>query len=562
MILQGDARHIPLRDKSIQCVVTSPPFWGLRDYGVNGQLGLEETPEEYVANLVAVFREVWRVLRDDGTLWLNLGDSYTSGGRETFGTWQPDSKQATHTAIKDAKRAPQPPGLKPKDLVGIPWRVAFALQADGWVLRSEIIWNKPNPMPESVADRPTKSHEQLFLFSKARWVGPDSFAFSNISDEDARWLALLFDTEGNIVVKRAHMESGRTTYGLQVAIANTNLGLIEAARRIVGTGSVHERPGKNAPVFYWQISNVQAAELMKRVYPFLIIKQRQARLGIYIQSLFEVSRIERLTTEGRLRGRTRSEKHTELLERCWGTMKALNHFGTPDLSWVPEPVFGRWDSQPYYYDTEAVKESCESGPSDVRKMLESLPRVGGKHKLLDDPLSKASANTNIGQKRSVGSPNGRNRRSVWTIATEPYSGAHFATFPRKLVEPCILAGTSARGCCAACGAPWERVIQRDILPPPDRIHNNPFKHDAMTTQGEGRTTLRNLVENRTLDWRPTCTCGASTYPCIVLDPFVGSGTTVAVAESLGRRGIGIELKAEYLTLANNRLRSVMLGLPL
>jgi DNA modification methylase len=166
MMLNADARAIPLADQSVHCVVTSPPYWGLRDYGVAGQLGLERSPEEYVAGMVAVFREVWRVLRDDGTAWINLGDSYTSGGRDTYGTWSPDSKQATHTAIKDAKRAAQPPGLKPKDLVGIPWRTAFALQADGWYLRSDIIWSKPNPMPESVIDRPTKAHEYLFLLAK------------------------------------------------------------------------------------------------------------------------------------------------------------------------------------------------------------------------------------------------------------------------------------------------------------------------------------------------------------------------------------------------------------
>lgn len=137
-----------LADQSVHCVVTSPPYWGLRDYGIPGQIGLEPTSDAFVARLVDVFREVKRVLRDDGTLWLNLGDTYTSGGRS-------------------AKRAPQPPGLKPKDLVGIPWRVALALQADGWYLRSDIIWAKPNPMPESVTDRPTKSHEYVFLLSKS-----------------------------------------------------------------------------------------------------------------------------------------------------------------------------------------------------------------------------------------------------------------------------------------------------------------------------------------------------------------------------------------------------------
>lgn len=165
---RGDAlavmRELPA--ESVQCCVTSPPYWGLRDYGVAGQLGLEGTPEEYVAALVAVFREVRRVLHDGGTLWLNLGDSYTSGGRGGGMDGDRGEKQRSNQgALLGPKRAP--PGLKDKDLVGIPWRVAFALQADGWWLRSDIIWAKPNPMPESVTDRPTKAHEYLFLLSKS-----------------------------------------------------------------------------------------------------------------------------------------------------------------------------------------------------------------------------------------------------------------------------------------------------------------------------------------------------------------------------------------------------------
>ena len=160
----GDARDVlpTLADQSVHCVVTSPPYWGLRDYGSDGQIGLEATPEEYVANLVAVFREVRRVLRDDGTVWLNLGDSYNGSGAIGGA-----GKQHTNggSVSRPDNRAGWP-GLKPKDLVGIPWRVAFALQADGWWLRSDIIWSKPNPMPESVTDRPTKAHEYLFLLAK------------------------------------------------------------------------------------------------------------------------------------------------------------------------------------------------------------------------------------------------------------------------------------------------------------------------------------------------------------------------------------------------------------
>ena len=167
MIVNANALHIPLKDKSVQCCVTSPPFWGLRDYGISDQLGLEQTPEEYVENMVSVFREVWRVLRDDGTLWLNLGDSYAT--THSVGTTD-DKKGWKHGDISQGYQGRTGGAgvgvLKSKDLVGIPWRVAFALQADGWYLRNDIIWHKPNPMPESVRDRCTKSHEYIFLLTK------------------------------------------------------------------------------------------------------------------------------------------------------------------------------------------------------------------------------------------------------------------------------------------------------------------------------------------------------------------------------------------------------------
>ena len=169
MILHGDCldQLHALEPNSVDCCVTSPPYWGLRDYGEDGQIGLEKTPEEYVSKMVAVFREVRRVLKSEGTLWLNLGDSYASGGMSN------PSEKSTLGGGKDrgaseysiSRKTPE--GLKQKDLVGIPWRVAFALQADGWWLRSDIIWHKPNPMPESVTDRPTKAHEYIFLMAKS-----------------------------------------------------------------------------------------------------------------------------------------------------------------------------------------------------------------------------------------------------------------------------------------------------------------------------------------------------------------------------------------------------------
>lgn len=166
-VIIGDCREVlrTLPDESVHCVVTSPPYWGLRDYGVDGQIGLEPSLSAWVDEMVAVFREVRRVLRADGTCWVNLGDGYTSGGRSVWRSGKSENKG--HDVLNDAARPDAPAGLKPKDLIGQPWRVAFALQADGWYLRSEIIWHKANPMPESIKDRPTKAHEQIFLLSKS-----------------------------------------------------------------------------------------------------------------------------------------------------------------------------------------------------------------------------------------------------------------------------------------------------------------------------------------------------------------------------------------------------------
>jgi DNA modification methylase len=213
----GDCRALlrEMPDVCVQTCVTSPPYWGLRDYGVDGQLGLETTPEEYVANMVVVFSELRRVLRDDGTLWLNLGDCYAGGGR---GGWMGDkstlegsTKHQAQVSVARGSVKPAgfheyvrqaggtsrrwkkpPPGYKDKDLVGIPWMVAFALRADGWWLRSDVIWAKPNPMPEPVADRPTKSHEYLFLLSKSA----DYFYDADAIREPLRPKTLTtFDTE-------------------------------------------------------------------------------------------------------------------------------------------------------------------------------------------------------------------------------------------------------------------------------------------------------------------------------------------------------------------------------
>ena len=218
-IYNGDCRAVlrQLPACSVNCCVTSPPYWGLRDYGHDGQIGLETTPNEYVAELVNVFREVRRVLRDDGTLWLNLGDSYAGSG-PSGASYQSETTKRRDGKTRDGafaisktlgdrgltyadKKPIPPPGFKPKDLVGIPWRVAFALQADGWYLRQDIIWAKPNPMPESVTDRCTKSHEYLFLLAKSERYHCDMQAI-------AEPVTNFNETGANALRGQGHMRDG------------------------------------------------------------------------------------------------------------------------------------------------------------------------------------------------------------------------------------------------------------------------------------------------------------------------------------------------------------------
>ena len=372
-LYQSDARELPIPDNSVDCVVTSPPYWGLRDYGIGEQgIGLEPTPEEYCTNMVKVFREVWRVLKPTGTVWLNLGDSYSSGSRTTT-----TNDRFRGDTMVNTVRTPVSKDLKQKDLVGIPWRVAFALQADGWYLRSDIIWSKPNPMPESVTDRPTKAHEYVFLLTK---------------------------------------------------------------------------------------------------------------------------------------------------------------------------------SPRYYYDADAIREPASNAGAMI-----SLGEKSFAKRQADGANVSPSGN---GLSDTYTVPSHRNKRTVWEITTQPYSEAHFATYPQKLVEPCILSGTSEKGVCAECGNPWERVVEqietglKHSMPRGMATHAG--GHGTIHRDGRenGKSIEYTVRSKNTAGWQPTCTCNADTVPATVLDPFVGSGTTLLVAHRLGRKSIGVDLNDEYLEMAQKRLESM------
>ena len=406
-ILQGDAIEVMrgMEPESVHCCITSPPYWSLRDYGVHGAYGLEPTLNEYIAKMVEVFREVRRVLRKDGQLWLNLGDAYAGSGKgmNADGTHSVGAKQETNigslTAPVKSKRMPRGEGrwgggdsyvpeLKPKDLIGLPWRLAFALQADGWWLRSDIVWHKPNPMPESVRDRPTRAHEYVFLLTKSAKYFYDSDAVR----EPAK------DPLDDIRRMRQQHDANKSA-------------------------ATAERNG--------------------------------------------------------LRARTDKQRG-----------HSRRHDGFND----------RWDS-----------------------------------------MSKA-------EQQAMGA----NKRTVWSIATQPYKGSHFATFPEKLVEPCILAGTSEKGVCAQCGAPWGREVA--VEDAEGRLGKGYHDHHDDLGRGQrGVFSADGRPTRTTTGWEPTCGHDADPVPSIVLDPFCGSGTTGVVALRHGRSFIGIELNPEYVEMARQRI---------
>ena len=328
---------------------------------VDQQIGLEATPDEYVARMVAAFSEVRRVLRPDGVVWLNIGDSYAATTKGSGGGWAADpTNYANHAQAYGARRFALADEVKAKDLLGIPWMLAFALRADGWYLRSDVIWSKPNPMPESVTDRPTSAHEHVFLLT------------------------------------------------------------------------------------------------------------RSAR---------------------------------------------------------------------YAYDADAIRE----GFVDDRMGNPGPSKAGDNPDRNDGGIANNGAGWNRGAELG-----GRNKRNVWEIATHPYPEAHFATFPTKLVEPCLLAGTSPT-VCGVCAAPWERIIERDGETTRDKLarygptsYANAQPHNAQALEFAGPRNEQRVI--RTLGWAPTCDHDDATGRAIVLDPFAGSGTVGVVAAWYRRHFIGVELE--------------------
>jgi site-specific DNA-methyltransferase (adenine-specific) len=425
-----------LPDESVQCCITSPPYWGLRDYGIAGQLGLERTPEEYVAKLVKVFREVRRVLRDDGTFWLNLGDCYHSGDcggyRKDSHRWENSHMQAmahgTHMEAVSPNRLPQA-GLKDKDLVGIPWRVAFALQADGWWLRSDIIWNKPNPMPESVTDRPTKAHEYLFLLTK--------------SGETTCWYhtrrrAWAFSEPVPDYIWRDHAHGGQERDA--------------------------EPPGD------WRDETYLVNGKQSR---------RWSRLNLWRghDYYYDAEAIRERATPQHIRALS-FERETKEAE-VPGQGYRQHRLGRAK---VPSG----WDQQStsHRHRRGRYKNASQDPHASGRRIVENVKAArlaGGDH---DSPFGLS-----------------RNRRTVWTIPTQPYPEAHFATFPEALVEPCIAAGSRLADTLLDpfCGSGTVGVVAlragRDVI----LIDLNPEYVEMARRRIEGTAPLFVSVDNSVQD---------------------------------------------------------------
>lgn len=493
-----------LPDKSVHMIATSPPYFGLRDYGREGQLGAEESPEEYVRNLVEVMQEARRVLRDDGTLWLNLGDSYAVNGVYINAWTEKEDNQSranlhTEHADRYMDRKAVRGGewnIKAKDLMGIPWRVALALQ------------------------QPYQASTCVKL------------------EKDRAWLAAMFDGEGCIGIRRfdSYREEKKQIYQdgfvAYTSVTNNDIELLDHCVDLTGFGkpSLKQKAGNvdgraivsRRDSFGWRLDGNPAVSVIQAIYPYLIAKRKQACLAYTLDLLNKREKSPRVTPR----------EIQEKKQMLWELIKQCNQRNPIDLpDWIKEPV---QTPEPGWYlrsdiiwqKPDAMPEKVYDRPTKSHEYIFLLTkqahyfydRKGGQ----EPSQFKASGTLKRKGATERGCPyNGvygnipwkgttRNRRSVWSITRQTYKGAHFATFPEGLVEIMIKCGSSGKGCCPHCGAPWQ---------------------DS-----------------------PTCECPEhEPVPCTVMDIFSGSATTGKVAWGLGRNYIGIDLNPDYLPLAQERL---------
>ena len=616
-LYQGDARDLPLPDESVHCVVTSPPYWGLRDYGIEpsvwgenptcdhsfaveqiealagteghwqqaengpglasgqhgtrfkgdlkaarqkkavtvdrgfcrrcgawrGNLGLEPTPELFVEHIVEVFREVWRVLRPDGTCWVNLGDSYAGSGKGQMGNGQHSPEHGTKQGTSAGTLVGGLPvgytGLKPKDMVGIPWRVAFALQADGWYLRSDIIWSKPNPMPESVADRPTKSHEYLFLLTKAPRYFYDAEAVREPQRSD--------HPSGNGFKREARLsyldESGPRGSDEQwkPSAAGRNRRTVWEIATQPMSGAVvhgsHRTVLPDCPVHGCLASHVPVA--VDGVPRGVSQSARSRHIdGRHAQGLLSSALS---TSEGQA---VNPSGESVAIDHSKETNRKDSVSGQDGSSGDEESSHTEYTESPLHLRTAASDTAESKIEEDSASSEREIDREGR--------IRSCSAHTQTPELTYQDPPDNCSCQYTGKVAKKI---DHFAGFPEALVEPCILAGTSERGVCAECGAPWARVVdvEQEVL--------SGSKGRATQVPGAQNwdgITQRTQKHTKTTGWRPSCDHQGDVIPATVLDPFAGSATVSLVAQKLGRHSVGVDLSEEYLALAQRRLEALSL----
>jgi DNA modification methylase len=578
MLVQGDARALPLRDASVHICCTSPPYFALRSYGIgvdNGEIGQEPLHDCagaftghacgacWICAMRAVFREVHRVLRNDGTLWINVGDSYASSG--TSGYQHLDElgvRMGTGGGKKHSSqlcgRAPTPPGLKPKSLIGLPWRLALALQADGWVLRSEIIWHKLNPMPESVQDRPTRAHEQVFLFSKHGRYYYDGAAVRE--QAETKWLS----RGGSLLNATGWHVQAR---GVDATRRDDRSNCDESTRACRSVWSLASEPTSASPRTAHRVhvpKDAVSDDTMCTVFPDCPVHgglaapvpnvpydvrvgdllRRTVRIGI---DPAQARLVDSVATDPRL-GVVIAAQNSDCAPLSYAPV-ATDH-STQSHRTVPAPA----TTPPC---TPSAETTAHTGDTPA------LPLFAAPHH--DRPESnRGFGDLDANQTRETpGHIVDTHMAEVSFLPSIPpecmclfynveyRESSHFATFPTELVRRCLRAGAPQQ-VCRDCGAPWRRTVEKtgDI---PRRWSGN----DTPTYQDNyrcdnGRSTQATYT---TTGFIPTCPCGApGDGKAVCFDPFCGSGTTVLVARELGHHGLGMDLSWDYLqNIARERL---------
>lgn len=445
-VIHGDCRSVlrELPDASVQCCVTSPPYWGLRDYGVAGQIGLEQTPDAYVAEMVAVFREVRRALRNDGVLFLNLGDSYNGGG---IGGGQRGASlvgSSNRDIQGDGRKTIKIASLKPKDLIGIPWLVAFALRADGWWLRSAIVWHKPNPMPESTKDRPTSAYEHVFLLTKSAKYYFDNMAIAE-KNSDAAAMAERYNSRhedmhqmprgkvGRRVPKREEGQ-GRDFFPVPHMPSGNNLGLAADAEGrgfIAGGVCTSQRKARTQGENGGDEKNAKEQGDERSV-------EEVARRGGLRAGLSEVGQAQGCV-EAPLRER-----------QGQGVNRPLPLYGEG------QGLFGAGRPQATRADADRKHANCGRMVGDQDEGEAPLPLLPEADGAVDDGSCDSNQQRRAShsvehracvqavqqpEREPLAAAGLRNVRNVWTIASHPFTGSHFATMPPELAERCVKAGS-------------------------------------------------------------------------------------------------------------------------